>query len=114
MRIGRVRSRAGFAALAATGRRARRGTVRLTAVLDPGTDRPQVAYAIGRPVGTAVVRNRTRRRLRAAVAELAPSPGTYLIGATPAAASASYAELRDDLAGALDRVGALDHAGSDT
>ena len=56
---------------------------------------PRVAYAVGRRVGPAVVRNRVRRRLRAATmarrGEL--QPGAYLFGAGPAAATASFAEL---------------------
>jgi ribonuclease P protein component len=65
-----------------------------------------VAYAISRAVGTAVVRNRLRRRLRALVAtrgELLP-PGTYLIGAAPGAAARSSSELRFDLDALITRV----------
>ncbi len=57
---------------------------------------PRVAYAISRPVGTAVARNRLRRRLRALTrahaGEFAPGHA-YLIGARPGAASATYREL---------------------
>lgn len=57
---------------------------------------PRVAYAVGKRVGPAVVRNRVRRRLREATrahrAELRPG-GTYLFGAAPAAASAPFAEI---------------------
>ena len=57
---------------------------------------PRVAYAIGKRVGPAVVRNRVRRRMRAAAlahrAELRPG-GAYLFGAAPAAAAAPYAEI---------------------
>jgi ribonuclease P protein component len=111
MRVGRVRTRAAFADLAARGRRSRRGLVRVTAVLDPGASTPDVAFAIGKPVGTAVVRNRVRRRLRAAVAELGPRPGTYLVATSPDAASAPYATLRTDLAEALRAVEALEPSG---
>lgn len=54
-----------------------------------------MAYAIGKPVGPAVVRNRVRRRLRAAVNAHAGAlpPGYYLIGARPAAAERSFEEL---------------------
>ena len=57
---------------------------------------PRVAYAVGKRVGPAVVRNRVRRRLRAATlahrSELQPG-GAYLFGAAPAAATAAYTEI---------------------
>lgn len=57
---------------------------------------PRVAYAVGKRVGPAVVRNRVRRRLRAATlahrAEMQPG-GAYLFGAAPAAATAPFAEI---------------------
>jgi len=62
----------------------------------------RVAYAVGRPVGTAVARNRLRRRLRAAVADCdatRPLPaGWYLLGAAPAASELSAAELHGAVA----------------
>jgi ribonuclease P protein component len=66
----------------------------------------RVAYAVGRRVGPAVVRNRLRRQLRAAVREIAVgtdglAPGAYLISARPEAAGRPYAELRADLGDAL-------------
>lgn len=80
----------------------------MTALLRPdAADPPRVAFAIGRPVGAAVVRNRTRRRLRAAISELAPVSGDYLVSVTPAAADVSFDELRTHLAAALTAVGAL-------
>lgn len=65
---------------------------------------PRVAYAVSRAVGPAVVRNRVRRRLRAAVRELAPAPGDYLVSASPSAAGASFSQLRGHLAAALDAL----------
>jgi ribonuclease P protein component len=70
---------------------------------------PRVAFAVGRPVGSAVVRNRLRRRLRALWRELleAPNPppaGDYLILAAPPAAALGFAELRAHLGAALGRV----------
>jgi ribonuclease P protein component len=77
--------------------------------LDSTLAPPRVAYAVGRPVGNAVVRNRVRRRLRAAAREhrplLTPSWG-YLVRATPAAAQITYRELASDLARALRDLGA--------
>ena len=108
MRIGRVRTRASFAALSATGRRARGGVLRVTALVGEPSDLACVAFSVSKAVGPAVVRNRTRRRLRAAAAELAPSPGTYLLAVDPAGAGRSYGELRADLATALAAVGALE------
>jgi ribonuclease P protein component len=69
---------------------------------DPGQP-VRVAYAVGRRVGGAVVRNRVRRRLRAVTTELAPSlpPGAYLLGATREGAAVSYEELRRNVAEAV-------------
>lgn len=81
----------------------RRGPLALT-YLDQGPDAPiQVGYAIGTRVGSAVVRNRLRRRLRAIVAGLAaePSglvpPGALLLRVAPEAAERRYEELEDDV-----------------
>ena len=74
------------------------------AVVGPGSEPPRVAYAIGRGVGGAVVRNRVRRRLRAATRTHAEHllPGhAYLVGASPAAADRTYAELSGALSDAL-------------
>ena len=98
----RVRDRATFALLArARVSRCDPVWVRRVAVGGAG---PQVAYAVGRRVGNAVTRNRVRRRLRTALlADRAAvrSDSAYLVGATPAAAAASFAELRDALAACL-------------
>jgi RNase P protein component len=56
-----------------------------------------VAYALGRAIGPAVVRNRLRRQLRSLLAGAALPPGLYLIGAQPAAAQRSRSELEFDL-----------------
>ena len=69
----------------------------------------QVAFAIPRKVGGAVVRNRNRRRVRAALDERARAgrlrPGAYLVHVPRSLddldASALRAEV-DDLLGALD------------
>jgi ribonuclease P protein component len=99
-----VRERSTFRALA-RGRRRRRGDVMVSCVVvGPGGEPPRVAYAIGSRVGGAVVRNRVRRRLRAATRSHAAvlEPGhAYLVGASPPAARASYADLSDALHDAL-------------
>ena len=102
--IGRVGDRATFDALRREGRRARRGP--MTVVHLPGPDEVRLAFAIGRKVGPAVVRNRLRRRLRAAARDLDRSTGglptgAYLIMLRPEAAGLSYRDLRDDLGRAI-------------
>jgi ribonuclease P protein component len=94
----RVRDRGTFALLARA-RVCRRDPVWVRRV-DARGPGPQVAYAVSRRVGNAVTRNRVRRRLRAALfdaRDVVRADSAYLVGATPAAASASFAELRDAL-----------------
>jgi ribonuclease P protein component len=99
-----VRERSTFRALA-QGRRRRRGAVMVAcAVVGPCSEPPRVAYSVGRKVGGAVVRNRVRRRLRAATRVHADAlvPGrAYLVSTAPAATASSYAELSASLCEAL-------------
>jgi ribonuclease P protein component len=97
--VRRLSGTARFDALRRTGHRVRVGPLRVSWVPDGAVgsalDRC-VAYAIGRRVGPAVVRNRLRRRLRAVVAELAPGApaGDYLIACDPEAASLPFSDLK--------------------
>ena len=88
----------------------RAGALWCTWIADPDAAPPRVAYAIGRAVGGAVVRNRLRRQLRARVAAAARDdaigPGWYLVGAAPAAARASRHDLDDAVAALLRSIGA--------
>jgi ribonuclease P protein component len=70
---------------------------------------PEVGYAVGRAAGTAVARNRVKRRLRAAVDSLAVDmkPGLYLLGGGPDVATTPFTELREALRSCLTRAGAL-------
>ncbi|KKX97876.1 ribonuclease P [Microbacterium sp. Ag1] len=64
-------------------------------------------FIISKQVGTAVVRNSVRRRLKAVCAEALPRvpEGTdVVIRALPASATASYAELRADVDRCLRRL----------
>ena len=64
----------------------------------------RIAFAIGKKVGPAVVRNRLRRRLKEILRSLSDEdlqPGHYVISARPAAASASFQQLQEDLVQAL-------------
>lgn len=58
---------------------------------------PRVAYAVGKRVGGAVVRNRLRRRLRAAISDVGHSlpPGAYLVAAANDATELSFEELKE-------------------
>ncbi len=101
----RVERRRTFEAL----RQARRrqvGPITVTWVAGDPAQPVRVAFAIGRRAGSAVVRNRLRRRLRMLMREAAPqlSPGAYLIGASASATLLSYEELRDSLMQALELV----------
>jgi ribonuclease P protein component len=72
-----------------------------------GTDRPEVSYAIGRWVGGAVVRNRVRRRLRAAVVrheDALVTGGHYLLSADATAATLPFAELEASVGALLARA----------
>ena len=95
--IWRIRERSAFTRLAREGRRTRAGVLWCTYVPDPAAVPPRVAYALGRAIGPAVVRNRLRRRLRSLMAGVSLPPGLYLIGAQPAAAQRSQDELAFDL-----------------
>ena len=109
-----VRTRRAFSALRHSRNRARSGPVWIVRA-DAPSDLPEaagapvrVAYAVGRPVGTAVARNRVRRRLRPMIDELAGAgtmrPGVYLVGATAAAAGEDHDGLRRHLIRAVEGV----------
>ena len=72
------------------------------------TSSVRVGFTASRKVGSAVERNRARRRLRAAVAEVLPeaaSPGTdYVVIARGGTLERGYAELLADLRAALVKV----------
>jgi ribonuclease P protein component len=68
---------------------------------------PRVGFVVSKAVGNAVVRNRTKRRLRASVAtKLSGIPAglDLVVRANPAAAHATYDELDSALERQLARV----------
>jgi len=93
--IDRIRERDGFVRLRQEGKRTRIDPLWCSSVPDPTSTSPKVAFAIGRAVGPAVVRNRLRRRLRVLLAEASLPPGLYLIGATPRAAELTFDQLAE-------------------
>jgi ribonuclease P protein component len=75
--------------------------------LVPEDASPKVGFVVSRAVGSAVVRNRVKRRLRELMRrQLASLPGGCLlvVRAHPAAAGASQAELAADLDLVLGRL----------
>jgi ribonuclease P protein component len=105
--VGTVRSRRTFEALRRSSVRGRSGPVTVMYVVQKSWSRSEVAYAISRQVGSAVVRNRLRRRLRSIVAETAPSlpVGAYGIRAGAGAPELGFDDLRTATVRALEKAG---------
>jgi ribonuclease P protein component len=108
----RLKTRADFLRVAASGRRAVRPGLMLQAASCPsGIDGAsvRVGFTASRKVGNAVLRNRAKRRLRAAADELLTRdgrPGTdYVLIARAGTGERRYADLLADLASALRQVG---------
>jgi ribonuclease P protein component len=107
----RITDRRTFQDLRRRGRRVRRGPLTLTwlpPALDAAGSPPRAGFAVGKGTGGAVVRNRVRRRLRAAlrllVAEGRLAPGTYLLGGTAELATMPWPALLQLLDEALAEV----------
>jgi ribonuclease P protein component len=91
--------------------RAQRGVRRVTPGLtleicaNPGATAFRVGFTASRKIGGAVIRNRAKRRLRAAAAQVLPLsalPGTdYVLVARLGTVSRSFESLKADLAQAL-------------
>jgi ribonuclease P protein component len=91
--IDRIRRRDAFARLRREGVRVRIDSLWCSFVPDSDVVPPQVAFAIGRATGSAVQRNRLRRRLRAIVRASELPPGLWLIGAGQPATERTFSEL---------------------
>lgn len=82
----------------------------MTFAADRSLGRPRVAFALSRRRGTAVERNRVRRRLRAVFREVAAdlAPGRYLVGVRAPASAVTYRPARAELVRLLRAAEALD------
>jgi ribonuclease P protein component len=105
-----VRGRASFGRLRSEGRGARAGGLRVVMVPHaPSTvaaGSTRLAVATPRSIGSAVVRNRVRRRIKHQFAGVAPTlpAGDYLVIAAPEVVRSSSEELRSSLDRALSRL----------
>jgi len=108
----RLKTRADFLRVAASGRRAVRPGLMLQAAATPsgidGAASVRVGFTASRKVGNAVVRNRAKRRLRAAAAEILARDGRpgadYVLIARSGTGERRYVDLLGDLASALGQV----------
>ena len=89
--------RSAFRALRSS-RTARSGPIAVSWLPAASPAKPLFAFAIGKTVGNAVVRNRLRRRMKEVLRldESLPS-GAYLVRAQPAAAALDFSTLQDNL-----------------
>jgi ribonuclease P protein component len=102
----RLRRSADFAAVIRGGRRAGRGTIVVHLLLEEPAQAmtARAGFVVSKAVGNAVVRNKVRRRLRHLVRPLLtdlPDGTTLVVRALPAAATATFAVLSNDLEAAL-------------
>lgn len=105
--IDKLRKRRDFLSAARGRKRAVRGLV--LQALDRQDDAPpRVGFTVTRKVGNAVIRNRAKRRLRAAAAEILPlaaKPGyDYVLIGRHDTPTRKWTDLLADLRGALDDV----------
>lgn len=114
--LGRLKRRAEFLRVAATGRKAVAPGIVLQAIerampSSGGKPSIHVGFTASKKVGNAVARNRTKRRLRALAASVLPKHAEggrdYVLIARQATLSRNFRDLESDLLQALARVGAL-------
>ena len=110
-RAHRVTEAGDFGRIVRGGRKVGRRRLVVHALLPDPADRPHPAragFVVGKGVGSSVVRHRVTRRLRHLVRdrlEVLPPGVALVVRAQPPAATASSAELGDDLDAALRRLG---------
>jgi ribonuclease P protein component len=109
-RAQRLRQRRDIAAVYRSGRVFRNNVLTIR-ILETGMPVTRSAFAVSGRLGNAVVRNRTRRRMREVVRSLALEPGwDILLSARPDAVRLDYQQLRAAIAGLLGRAGVVKEA----
>ncbi len=100
----RIRTRTQFSDTQRSGSRFGNRNVVVSANIRPTGDEPRAGFIVSKAVGNAVTRNKTKRRLRAIIAELfdrrlgmevVDGSLDLVIRALPASSSASFAELQE-------------------
>ncbi|ABS61923.1 ribonuclease P protein component [Parvibaculum lavamentivorans DS-1] len=113
--IERLRKRRDFLAAARASKRAERGLV-LQANERGDIAPPRVGFTVTRKVGSSVVRNRAKRRLRAAAAEILPLAAKdgydYVLIGRQATLTRRWSDLLDDLRLALRTIHAKNGGGT--
>jgi ribonuclease P protein component len=109
----RLRHSDAFRRTVKSGRRAGSPALVLHLLVDGSVENepPKVGFVVSKGVGSAVVRNLVKRRLRHVVRDfltLLPPSSELVVRAQPVAATMTSAELRDQLARCLQRVGVAD------
>lgn len=90
-------------------RRGKKASCRELSLLYVRSKEKRVGFSVSKKVGVAVVRNRTKRRLRECVRPLLPQmkSGLYVFVARPTAAECSFQELNSRVKYLLRKVEAL-------
>jgi len=103
-----LRSRSDFAALQQDAR-SRTDRILVVRYRRNDLDRHRFAISTGKRLGNAVIRNRTRRRIREALRRLEQRPGPsfdVLVVARPASAEATYQQISESLRRIIGQIGA--------
>lgn len=109
----RLRHSDAFRRTVKSGRRAGSPALVLHLLLDSSleSEPPKVGFVVSKGVGSAVVRNLVKRRLRHIVRDFLttlPASSELVVRAQPVAATMTSSELRVELARCLQRVGVAD------
>ena len=90
-------------------RRGKRASCKEMSLLYVRSNQKRIGFSVSKKVGVAVVRNRTKRRLRDCVRPLLPEmrSGLYVFVARPSAAECSFQELNARVKQLVRKVDAL-------